>query len=83
MQVVNVILDVDANPLSKIIRIQNGITFSRLPQGTASGKSSIGISAHMPDGRHVLLEVTMQNFEAVAAAFRGAEERARQCDGRN
>lgn len=33
--------------------------------------------APMPDGKTAAIELTMQNWEMIAAAMRGAEERAK------
>ena len=44
----------------------------------SSGKSAITILAPMPDGQTAVIELTMQNFEMIAAAMKAAEERDNQ-----
>ena len=38
---------------------------------------TIILMAPMPDGKTAAIELTMQNWEMIAAAMRGAEERAK------
>lgn len=79
MNAISIVLDVDRNPPlagrdpAQTIRISDGITFARIPRGMTSGKSAVGITAVLPDGRAVFLETSMQNFLGVARAFISAE----------
>lgn len=87
MNVVNIYTDIDAMPKTgrdprNAVKI-NGCDFIRIPKGTTSGNSSVAIVCDLPGGKYLFLEVTMANFEGVAAAFRGAEERMKETDGRN
>ncbi len=81
MQTIQIILDVDKNPplegenVEKIIHIKEGILFTRVPHGMTSGLSAVSIIGKLPDGRHVVIEVSMRNFMGVCAAFTGAERR--------
>jgi hypothetical protein len=89
MTAVRVLTDVAQNPplkdvpKEKVISITSGVTFSRVPGGMASGNSSVGISAPLPDGKHLLIELSMANFQGVATVFRGAEERDSPVPGHN
>lgn len=82
MQEVTIIPNADLNPpLSgvspeKVIRIQNGIKISRLVGGTNSGRSSVAITAKLPDGKHVLIELTMRNFCTTAEIFNKLDQQA-------
>jgi hypothetical protein len=60
---------------SKAIEVREGISFGRMPMGTANGNATVMVFVPLPDGRTVVAEVTLNNFNGVAAAFRGAEER--------
>lgn len=87
MNIVHIYTDPEAVPKgarekTEAVKV-NGCDFIRIPQGMKSGKSSVAIVCDLPGGKYLFLEVSMANFEAVAAAFRGAEQRALECDGRN
>jgi len=60
------------------VRVNAECTFVRIPKGTTSGNSSVAIICDLPGNKHLFLEITMANFEAVAAIFRGAEQRQRE-----
>lgn len=95
MNAVDIVLDIDQTPPlagydpKNVVHVKSGesghkmVRFCRVPRGMQSGKSSVAIIAPLADGRHVFIEISMANFEGIAAAFRGAEQRATECDGRN
>lgn len=89
MTAVRILLDVAQDPPlngiddSKVVRVDQGLVFSRVPSGMQSGNSSVGITAPLPDGKDLLIELSMANFQGVASAFRGAEERAADLPGHN
>lgn len=65
------------NP-SDCILIQNQIRVGRMPMGTKSGNSTVMFLAPLPGSKKtIVLELTMANFELLAAAMRGAEERSK------
>jgi hypothetical protein len=79
MNAVHIYLDPESVPKgsknpANAVRV-NGCDFIRIPKGTIEGNSSVAIVCDLPDGKYLFLEVTMSNFEMVAAAFKGAEER--------
>lgn len=79
MNSISIILDVDRNPplngrpLEETHRISEGISITRIPRGMQSGKSAVAITATMPDGKAVMLEMSMANFLGAASAFRSVE----------
>ena len=79
MNAITIITDVDTNPplkgvpLDKTVRIQAGIKVCRIPGGMDSGKSCVAITAPLPDGRHVMLEISMTNFQAAAHILKTAD----------
>ena len=79
MNAITIITDVDTNPplrgvpMDKTIRIQQGIKVARIPGGMDSGKSCVSITAPMPDGRHVMLEISMVNFLTAAHILKTAD----------
>ena len=89
MNAIRVILDVDQDPpldgmdADKTVRVQSGVVFERIPYSMSSGKSAVCITAPLPDGRAVFIELSMANFMGAATAFKAAEERTAECDGRN
>ena len=84
MQIVRIITNVDLNPplagvpITKTMRIQNGIAITRIPSGMDTGRSAVGITAELPDGsgRHVFIEITMRNFQTAAEIFKSSDEQA-------
>lgn len=89
MSHVKLILDCDASPPldgidpANVYHVSDGITFTRIPGGMASGQSSVGITAPLPDGKHIALEVSLSNLSMVLAGIKGAEQRQKETDGRN
>ena len=89
MNVVHIFTDIDAIPAEErptkenIVHVKDGLTFVRLPSGMKSGRSSVAVICDLPGGKKLFAELSMANFEGVGAAFRGAEQRAKECDGRN
>ena len=83
MNAITIITDVDRNPPlkgvppEKIINVQAGITVARILGGMASGKSCVSITAPLPDGRHVMLEISMTNFQAAAHILKTADQQQR------
>lgn len=83
MNSISVVMNVDTNPPLKgvqpdaIIRVAEGISISRIPSGMASGKSAVAVTAQIPGGKAVMLEMSMTNFLAAAQAFRVVEEAGR------
>ena len=79
MNSISVILDVDRSPPLKgrppedTYRISDGISVARIPRGMQSGKSAVAITAVLPDGKAVMLEMSMVNFLGAATAFRAVE----------
>lgn len=82
MNVVHIYLDPESVPKDRkpenVVRVNDTCDFIRIPNGMRSGKSSIAIVCDLPGGKYLFLEVSMANFEMIAAAFRGAEERSKQ-----
>ena len=58
------------------IKISDGIAISRIPGGMVSGKSAVGITAILPNGQPVFLEMSMVNFLAADQIFKIKEEMA-------
>ena len=80
MNSISVILDVDKSPPLKgrpadqTHRVSEGISITRIPGGMASGRSAVAVTAVLPDGKAVMLEMSMANFLAAAQAFKTVEE---------
>lgn len=49
------------------------LSIARLPAGMRSGASSVAIRINTPDGRVVVVEVSMKLFQAAAQAFAAAD----------
>ena len=79
MNAIRVICDVDKEPpllgvsMNDTYRINEGIAFTRIPAGMQNGASAVGITAKLPNGKAVYLELSMNNFLCAAAIFEGAE----------
>ncbi len=79
MNAITIITDVDTNPplkgvpMNKTIRIQNGVKVARIPSGMESGKSCVAITAPLPDGQHVMIEISMTNFQFAAKILKNAD----------
>lgn len=50
------------------------LSIARLPAGMQSGASSVAIRVNTPDGRIVVVEVSMKLFQAAAQAFAAADQ---------
>jgi hypothetical protein len=80
MNAIRVICNCDENPPllgvhpSQIFRISQGIAVARIRGGMTSGKSAVAITAALPDGKHVFLEMSISNFLSAAQIFRVQEE---------
>jgi hypothetical protein len=86
---INILTNADQTPPlqgkdpAKCVHIKEGVTIARMPRGMASGASSVSITCNLPDGKHLLLEMSLALFEGAAAAFRGAEQRDKENPTRN
>lgn len=81
MNAVNVIMDVDTDvsgrndvPRESYIVVNDIVDLVRMPNGTTSGASSVAVVVDIPDGRRVMIEMTMNNFLAAAVAFTVREQ---------
>lgn len=52
------------------------LSIARLQSGMASGASSVAIRVNTPDGRVVVVELSMKLFQLVAQAFAAADQSA-------
>jgi hypothetical protein len=52
----------------------NLTSVSRMPAGTASGKSTVGFRIELPDGKVVFAQTTMMLFQAAARAFAARDQ---------
>jgi hypothetical protein len=71
---IGITLNLDETPWKDLrrpdlVRITTPLRFGALPGGMASGKASIAIAALLPDGRPVVMELSLDHFLAAAAAF--------------
>lgn len=84
MQEVTIIPNADLNPplkgvpKEKTVHIKDGIKIARLMGGTTAGRSTIAIVAELPDGKHVMIELTMRNFVITAEIFKQLDQQASQ-----
>lgn len=72
----------DLNPIEErladgrvIHLVGTGLSMARMPEGLASGKSSVTIRVDLPDGRVVLAETSLALLSTAVRAFEAADER--------
>ena len=75
MTAIGITLNLDETPWTDLrredlVHVTTPIRVGALPGGMASGKASVAIAAFMPDGRPVLIEVSLDHFLAAADALR-------------
>lgn len=74
MSAITITLNLDEAPWkdlqrADLVHVTSPIRVGALPGGMSSGKASVAIAAVMPDGRPVILEVSLDHFLAAAAAL--------------
>jgi hypothetical protein len=72
---IGITLNLDETPWTDIqradlVHITDPIRVGALPGGMSSGKASVAIAAFLPDGRPMVIELSLDHFLAAADALR-------------